>query len=106
MVGKVSKEKVSESKHFCMMPWVHVHLWPNSTAHYCCVSDSSNPIGVYQGDIKQLVNADTIKSVRQNMIHDRPSGECSRCYELEKNSIYSLRQNANKKFRAALFVLR
>lgn len=98
MAGKVNKQDIPNSKNFCMMPWVHMHLWPNSSAHYCCVSDSSKPIGMYDGDLGKLANADTIKQVRKNMLHDLPSEACKRCYELEKNGVYSLRKNSNSKF--------
>ena len=32
--------KLYNSKVFCMMPWVHTHIWPNGNAFPCCMSDS------------------------------------------------------------------
>ena len=81
------KEELLNSENFCMLPWTHVHLWPDSTAHLCCVSDSTMPLGKYNGNMKSIYNSTRMKEVRVNMMNNRPSPECSRCYQLEKNKI-------------------
>ena len=98
MAGKVNKESVEQSKHFCMIPWIHMHLWPDSTAHACCISDSQKPLGRYEGDFNALVNSKALKQMRKNMLMDEPSEVCKRCYELEKNDIYSLRKTVNRNY--------
>lgn len=82
-----------------MLPWTHVHFWPDASAHYCCISDSSKPVGKYTGDLGDIINSEHIKRVRRNMLNDQPSPECGRCYELEKNGIQSLRQSFSYKYR-------
>ena len=37
--------KLYNSKVFCMMPWVHTHIWPNGNAFPCCMSDSDIEYG-------------------------------------------------------------
>ncbi len=98
MAGKINKELVSESKHFCMLPWNHLHFWPDNSVFPCCVANSSMPIGKYSGDIEKLYNSEKLNTIRKNMLADQPSVECNRCYELEKNKIQSLRITANKKY--------
>ena len=36
---------LKQSKHFCMMPWTHMHLWPAGTTYPCCMSDPDHPVG-------------------------------------------------------------
>lgn len=98
MASKINTDNVSSSEHFCMMPWIHIHFLPDSSAHYCCVADSSKPIAKYEGELAKIYNAENIRAVRRAMLEDQPSAECSRCYQLEKNKIYSLRQSVNTKF--------
>lgn len=31
--------KLYNSKVFCMMPWIHTHVWPSGNAFPCCMSD-------------------------------------------------------------------
>lgn len=33
------------SKSFCIMPWTHLHTWPNGNVFPCCIADSAKPIG-------------------------------------------------------------
>lgn len=98
MTGTPDKDKLMTSEYFCMMPWTHLHFWPDSTAHLCCVSDSTKPLGKYDGDMKNIYNSERMKQVRLNMLGNKPTEECTRCYQLEKNKIYSLRQNSNLKY--------
>lgn len=97
-MSEINKTELEKSPYFCMLPWTHIHFWPDSSAHYCCISDTDKPIGHYEGDLKKIVNAENIKRVRNNMLSGQPSPECQRCYDLEKNGIYSLRNNSNKKY--------
>ena len=98
MDSQIQKDNVLTSKHFCMLPWVHLHFLPDSTAHYCCVSDATKPVAKYDGDISKIYNAETIKSIRLNMLKDEPSSPCNRCYELERNKVLSLRQSSNRSY--------
>ena len=36
---------LTESKTFCMMPWVHMHAFPDGRAYPCCLSDYWHPMG-------------------------------------------------------------
>jgi hypothetical protein len=97
---KVMAEKdiLLKSENFCMLPWSHLHFWPDSSAHLCCISDSNQPIGKYTGSLEAVYNSEKMKTVRKNMLENKPSPECTRCYQLEKNGIYSLRKTANAEY--------
>ncbi len=98
MSKKIDAENFQKSNYVCMMPWTHLHFWPDSTAHLCCVSDSTKPLGRYAGNLEEIYNSERMRQVRQSMLADEPVSECERCYQLEKNNIYSLRNNSNYKY--------
>ena len=83
-----------------MLPWVHMHLWPAGTAYPCCMSDPDLPIGDTQTQsLQEIWNGEHLRTIRQNMLADKPSPECRRCYELEENNMWTLRNSANENFK-------
>jgi MoaA/NifB/PqqE/SkfB family radical SAM enzyme len=38
-------ELLTESKTFCMMPWTHMHAFPDGRAYPCCLADYWHPVG-------------------------------------------------------------
>jgi len=85
---------IYESKHFCMMPWVQLHLWPAGQAFPCCQWDSEKPVGTYgagQG-LHELWNAPAMQAARSEMLEDRPVAACTRCYDVEAQGLPSMRQ--------------
>lgn len=94
----MNKKELLDSKHFCMMPWIHMHLWPNGNTFPCCIWDSSVPVGRYGKDtsLLDLWNSDKMKELRLNSINDKPTKECSRCYILEESgNEHTLRKSSN-----------
>lgn len=91
---------MTDSKHFCLIPWTHLHTWPNSNVYMCCGSDSQVPLGKLSNEttLKDIWNCDRIKKNRLLMLEDKPVPECSRCYEIEKHGGESLRTNHNRHF--------
>lgn len=75
-----------------MMPWVHMHLWPAGHAYPCCMSDPQLPVGNTQSQsLQEIWNGPEMQKLRLNMLSDKPSAECRRCYELEDNGMSTLR---------------
>ena len=35
-----------ESNTFCMLPWSHLHAYPNGAAYPCCLSDQHTKLGL------------------------------------------------------------
>lgn len=93
------KQLLRESKHFCVLPWVHFHAWPNGNVMPCCVADSEKPVGKIKSEesIIQLMNSEDFKRLRKNMLEDKPSDECKRCYDLELLGTWTMRQSHNKR---------
>ncbi len=89
--------KLYNSRVFCMMPWIHTHVWPSGKAFPCCMSDSTVEYGnLNDNSLEEIWNNDKYKQLRKNMINDDETKECSRCYEMEKSNIWTLRKNVNK----------
>lgn len=88
------------SKHFCMMPWVHLHVWPNGNAFPCCIANSDQPVdSVNRAGLKGAWNSEKMRELRQRMLADEPSETCHRCYFFEQNSrLRSTRKFANYSF--------
>jgi len=91
-------EKLKNSKHFCMMPWIHLHLWPAGTTYPCCMSDPNLPVGDTQTQtLQEIWNGPEMRELRMNMLQDKPSDACRRCYELEQSGLGTLRQGSMTK---------
>lgn len=83
-----------------MMPWVHMHLWPDGRMLPCCVADSSKPLTPLNDNPKlsETWNSRPLRNLRQRMLSGQTSSECKRCQFIEANGSKSLRQVANDKF--------
>lgn len=94
---KPTKELIENSKHFCILPWIHFHAWPDKRVMPCCVADSNLPVSRINDEesILDLMNSDEYKYMRLAMLNDEPYEACNRCYSLEKSGTWTLRQSQN-----------
>jgi radical SAM protein with 4Fe4S-binding SPASM domain len=96
---EIQQQLLLESKNFCMYPWVHLYVEPNGSAYPCCGATyrSESVLGnTNQSSMKEIWNNQSMRDLRLNMLHDRPSKPCSRCYESEAAGFFSMRNSANK----------
>ena len=67
----VVKNLVENGKHFCVLPWVHFHAWPDKRVMPCCVADSDLPTSEIRNDesiIQPLlveINRPNLKSMQK-----------------------------------------
>ena len=97
----MDKEKLlKEDKAFCILPWIHMHAWPDGRAMPCCIADSDQPFGnLKTNSIEEVWNSDKYKELRKAMINGEQLPACRRCYELEESTwIWTLRKNSNEWF--------
>lgn len=90
------RDKINNSKTFCVFPWNHLHVTPIGTAAPCCIAKSCND-HEGMGDAKtsrlmDLVNSPKMKQLRLDMINGVESSECKTCYQHENTNIKSFRQ--------------
>ena len=88
---------LSESKTFCMYPWVHLHAWPTGQAFPCCHAEPAGQIGDCKTQtLQQIWNGDSMRQLRQDMLTEKENSACTRCYEQEQSGFFSGRRSANK----------
>lgn len=89
---------LSESKTFCMYPWIHLHAYPTGEAWPCCHAEmAAGPVGNCRSNtLEEIWNSDRMRELRQDMLAERKNSYCTRCYEQEESGFFSGRQSANK----------
>ena len=93
------QHRLMSSKTFCMLPWIHLHAWPDGRAYPCCLGNAQHPVGNFkEKSMKEIWNDDAMRQMRINMLNDQPCKECSDCYEQEEYGFASMRNNSNKNF--------
>lgn len=89
---------LTQSKTFCIYPWIHLHAYPTGEAYPCCHAE----MGVGQvGNCRKKSLEDIwydqpMNDLRSNMINEIKSPACARCYEQEESGFFSGRRSANK----------
>ena len=90
-------KRLMEDKHFCILPWVHTHAFPDGRTYPCCLADYWHPVGdLRKNTMAEIWNQDKYKAMRKNMLEDNPCTECTKCYEQEANGFFSMRNEANR----------
>jgi radical SAM protein with 4Fe4S-binding SPASM domain len=90
---------LTESNTFCMLPWVHMHAFPDGRAYPCCLADYWHPVGdLRKNTMEEIWNQQSYRNLRVNMLNDTPSKECTKCYEQEKNGAFSMRNDSNRNY--------
>lgn len=89
---------LTESKTFCIYPWIHLHAYPTGEAWPCCYADmKAGPVGNCRKDsLDTIANGEGMRTLRNNMLTETKSAACNRCYEQEESGFFSGRQSANK----------
>ena len=92
------RELLSESKTFCMYPWIHMHAYPTGEAYPCCHAEMGvGQVGNCKNNtMEEIWNSPEQKQLRKDMLSEQPNAACGRCYEQEKSGFFSGRQSANK----------
>jgi len=89
---------LTESRTFCMYPWIHLHAYPTGEAYPCCHAE----MGVGQvgncrnNSLSEIWNSEAQRQLRSDMLTETENPACGRCYEQEKSGFFSGRQSANK----------
>ena len=103
----IEKEKLTteqyhrlvESEHFCMMPWVHMHAFPDGRAYPCCLADYWHPVGdLRKHTMAEVWNQEKYRELRVNMLTEQPSKACTKCYEQEQHGAFSMRNDSNRNY--------
>jgi len=84
----MNKKEALESKTFCMIPWTHLHTWPDGRILTCCMSPSNMPMGnLKEVSLEQAWNSEQQKKLRKDLLAGKTNKICTRCMEMERNNI-------------------
>jgi len=93
------KELLIDSDVFCMLPWIHLHAYPDGKAYPCCLADMNYPVGsLKENTMDEIWRDEKMTTMRDNMLNEKPCVECTKCYEQEKTGFFSMRNSSNKAF--------
>ena len=93
------KELLIDSESFCMLPWMHLHAFPDGRAYPCCFALDKLHVGnVNKNSMEEVFNGEKMKQMRLNMLNNKKSRECVKCYDQEQSGFFSLRLSSNKHF--------
>ena len=93
------EELLIKSDTFCMMPWLHLHAFPDGRAYPCCFGLDQYPVGdLNKSSMEEVFNGKDMREMRLNMLANKPSRQCGKCYDQEKSGFFSLRLSSNKHF--------
>jgi len=91
--------KLTHSDTFCMLPWMHMHAFPDGRVYPCCLAEYFHPVGdLRKNTMREVWNQPKYKAMRINMLADRPCVECTKCYEQERHGAFSMRNDANRNY--------
>lgn len=88
---------LTDSRTFCIYPWIHLHAYPTGEAYPCCHAEMKHPVGNCKNSTLQEIWQDTpMQKLREDMLSETPNPTCARCYEQEGSGFFSGRRSANK----------
>ena len=89
---------LTESKTFCIYPWIHLHAYPTGEAYPCCHAEMAvGPVGnCRKNTLAEIWQDVPMQQLREDMLTETPNVTCGRCYEQEANGFFSGRKSANK----------
>ena len=98
MDNKTDKEleELVKGDAFCVLPWIHMHPWPDGRVFTCCLSEHDQPIGnLNEQTLEEVYNSETMKQFRLDMLAGKKISNCNRCYEQEGYGHETLRIRSN-----------
>ena len=96
-LSETQLHRLVKSDTFCMLPWIHLHAFPDGRAYPCCLSLMDHPIGTLkENTMAEIWNDAPLRQMRTNMLAEKPCKECTKCYEQEANGFFSMRNSQNK----------
>ncbi len=87
----------SSSPSMCMLPWVHLHTWPNGNTYPCCLTPMEHVSGnLNENTLEEIFNGEQQKKLRLEMLDGKKPESCIRCWKQEDDGGHSMRHRANK----------
>lgn len=84
------------SPTFCILPWLHAHVWADGSVFPCCMAAVDRPVTNlnHHLDLLETMNHPRYIEMRKKMINGRSCVECTKCYEIEAAGGSSMRTDS------------
>lgn len=93
------KELLIKSDVFCMLPWIHLHAFPDGRAYPCCLADADHSVGsLRENTMEEIWRSEGMIDLRDNMLAEKKCDTCTKCYEQEQMGFFSMRNSSNQAF--------
>ena len=87
---------MSESKTFCILPFVHLYLEPKGEMKPCCIAGGfDKPVNLKNTSIEDAFNSPQMKELRKDMLEGKRNKVCDVCYKREDTTGHSPRLDFN-----------
>ena len=95
------QQQVKDNKHFCVLPFTHMHLSTDNAAKLCCVADWRESLfeDLTDKTFEEIWNSPAYQKIRQDMIDGKPIKACHMCYALDEKGGGSDRWAHNNYFK-------
>ena len=95
-----NENTLKSNKAFCVLPWLHLHVMPDSSVIPCCVSPYNDHYGnVNSEKVEDIWNNERFKDLRKKMIAGELPPGCKHCHDIESSGFSSMRNNLNQRFK-------
>lgn len=85
------------NKHFCILPWIHLHISQNGRVSPCC--NNNRYLGnVQENSIEKIWKGEKFEELREQFKNNISDKRCSHCYNIEASGKQSMRQISNQKY--------
>lgn len=100
-------KNIVNNESFCILPWLHLHVWPDSRVFPCCMTPMDEHIGnLEESSLNDIFNNNSMKDMRLSMLKGEKINSCSRCYEIESHKgDLSLRKSSNRSLSNFLYLV-
>ena len=93
------KDPTIDNKSFCILPWIHLNVMPDSSVLPCCISPYDIPFGNGATQtLEEIWNSERFKTLRLKMLKGEQTPGCHRCYDIEQTKLISMRKDMNSFF--------
>lgn len=93
------QQLLTDSKTFCMFPWLHLNVTPKGNIYPCCSNDYTEPFGnTRDTTLAAAFNSDKMRQLRLDMLAGKQSKICDFCYKHEAAGPYSFRTYSIEQF--------
>lgn len=98
---------MTQSKTFCILPWMHLATNASGNLRVCCNSTpgenfilkpDGTPYKLYKDDMLEAWNSEVYQTIRKQLLNNERPKMCTRCFREEDAGVRSARQGWNDKW--------